>query len=340
MMKVTYRYLIIFLACVFCKSVFAWDCTQKVSNLTAQFPATVIIQRDAEPAIGQPLSDWAPSNGGAVAIYECDGTASTGGDSFDITEYGSASKTGTYSDGGVNYDIHPTDISGVGVVLRAKSQGTGGMSSWYNFPYGSWTGGGYYHGQVFEASMEVDARLIRTGSSYVGVLSSGNVGGVKTITPGGTSYYAIPINYSGTTVTKVACAITTPNLVFPIGDVPTSAFGNSVGFTPPQTSTQNLGLDCDAGANINVSLNATQNPDVSTTSVLALDNQGSAGTASGLGVQLLYNGTPLEINNRIVLKQSEGGQETLPITARYYQTKTMVTTGDASTSATLTLTYQ
>lgn len=62
--------------------------------------------------------------------------------------------------------------------------------------------------------------------------------------------------------------------------------------------------------------------------------------AKGVGVQLLYNGSPFILNNRIVLKRSSGGQETFPLTARYYQTKTAVTTGKANASATLDLTYQ
>lgn len=84
----------------------------------------------------------------------------------------------------------------------------------------------------------------------------------------------------------------------------------------------------------------TQNPDVGTASVLALTNQGDADVAQGVGVQLLYNGSPLILNNRLVLKSSTGGQETFPITARYYQTRTTVTTGKANASATLDLTYQ
>ncbi|MCL6720425.1 fimbrial protein [Klebsiella sp. T2.Ur] len=105
-------------------------------------------------------------------------------------------------------------------------------------------------------------------------------------------------------------------------------------------NTQNLGLNCDVGANINVSLSGTQNPDISDSSVLALTGQGGAGVAKGVGVQIVYNGAPLMLNNRIVLKTSSGGQETFPLTARYYQTRTTVSTGTANASATLNLTYQ
>lgn len=167
-------------------------------------------------------------------------------------------------------------------------------------------------------------------------------------TPGRWTYFSIYNEYyvsylsisSGRALT-VACSITTPSLIFPIGDVLASSFGANIGTIPVNAkNTQSLGLNCDSGANINVMLQGTQNPDVSTTSVLALTGQGNADVAKGVGVQLLYNDVPLELNNRIVLKQSTGGQETFPITARYYQTKTSVSTGKANASATLDLTYQ
>jgi type 1 fimbria pilin len=40
------------------------------------------------------------------------------------------------------------------------------------------------------------------------------------------------------------------------------------------------------------------------------------------------------------LKNSAGGQETFPITARYIQTKDKVTAGSANATATLNITYQ
>nr|WP_269469132.1 fimbrial protein [Leclercia tamurae] len=145
---------------------------------------------------------------------------------------------------------------------------------------------------------------------------------------------------NGGGVTQVACSVTTPNLTFPIGNVSKADFGTEPGFTPEKTSTQNLGLDCDQSANINVTLNGQQNPDVSDPSVMALNNQGGTNTARGVGVQLLYDGKPLIINTRLALKTSSGGRESFPITARYYQTRNSVTVGEANSSATLTLTYQ
>ena len=181
----------------------------------------------------------------------------------------------------------------------------------------------------------ISIKLYKTGDITPGPFTIGQVGTwtVSDITP-------LTLNISGGYVTQVACSVTTPNLTFPIGDVLKSEFGSTVGYIPAKTSTQNLGLDCDRFANINVTLNGKQNPDVSDASVLVLDNQGGADVAQGVGVQLLYNGTPLEINSMLALKESNGGQETFPLTARYYQTRTAVTVGEANASATLTLTYQ
>lgn len=54
-------------------------------------------------------------------------------------------------------------------------------------------------------------------------------------------------------------------------------------------------------------LTGPQNPDVSDNTVLALTGQGSAGVARGVGVQLVYNNTPLTLGNNLVLKRTTGG---------------------------------
>ncbi|SNY71431.1 fimbrial protein [Enterobacter sp. CC120223-11] len=185
----------------------------------------------------------------------------------------------------------------------------------------------------------VTVTLVKVGDITSGQLTPGAILAKESVA--NYAYFAQYVVPSGVNIKQLACSITTPNLTFQIGDIPASSFGTAVGTIPSGAqNTQNLGLNCDANANINVSLQGTQNPDVSTTSVLALTGQGNSDVANGVGVQLVYNGSPLVLNNRIVLKQSAGGQETFPITARYYQTKTAVTAGKANASATLDLTYQ
>lgn len=103
-----------------------------------------------------------------------------------------------------------------------------------------------------------------------------------------------------------------------------------------------INLTCQSQANIYGSLSFVQNTGTSDTSVIQLTGAGSPSVASGVGIQILYNGTPLNNNTKTLLKTSSGGSEfpTTAFTARYYQTQPTVTAGDANATATLNLTYQ
>ena len=180
-----------------------------------------------------------------------------------------------------------------------------------------------------------------TGPVSSGPLTTGVIGVVTLQGSDGVFRDGLTVQLTGGTINALACSVQSSQLTFPIGDIPASVFGTVIGTTPSGAqNTQNLGLSCSAGTNINISLSGIQNPDSANASVMALTGQGSTGTAKGVGVQLLYNGSPLVMNSRLLLKQSSGGQETLPLTARYYQTLTTVEPGSANASATLNLTYQ
>lgn len=140
-------------------------------------------------------------------------------------------------------------------------------------------------------------------------------------------------------ITSLACSVLTSSVGFNMGDVSVNEF-SALRSTSSTTQTTDLKLDCDVDANIQLTLNGNQNNDLGDPTILALSEQGQSGVASGIGVQLLYNGTPLELNKTVNLKQSTGGQETFPFTARYIQTKEKVQAGHANATATLNLTYQ
>ncbi len=278
-------------------------------TVNAQQPS-VSVQRDM--SIGTVFSSFVINASGTIA--SC--SAGSGSESYELNMFTSLSSISNY---------YKTNLPGV--ALGIKFSGAG----WY-FPSVR-----PYDGPIAITMYPIEISLVKTGNITSGILSSG----VLATSHGDDNVRAITVNFTGNRITQLACSISQTNLTFPIGDISTSTFGSSVGTIPSGAqNTQNLGLNCDAGANINVMLQGTQNPDVGTTSVLALTGQGNSDVAKGVGVQLLYNGTPLVLNNRIVLKQSAGGQETFPITARYYQTKTSVSTGKANAAATLDLTYQ
>lgn len=266
---------------------------------------------------------------GTISIPAVSGTVGKCTNSTDTTMNVNMMYLGAVSSG-IN-TVYNTNVTGVGISGYY-------YSATYPFlsPATTWTFPGGTGGIADEPTV---FKLIKTGTITSGVLSNTLV--AKVFYSGSPTVDTVDVMMGTSSVTQLACSINTPALTFPIGDILASKFSTSVGTIPSGgQNTQNLGLNCDAGANINVTLSGTQNPDVVTTSVLALTGQGSANVAKGVGVQLLYNSSPLALNNRILLKTSSGGQETFPLTARYYQTKTTVATGTANASATLNITYQ
>lgn len=226
--------------------------------------------------------------------------------------------------------VYNTNISGIGIRFSSNAyfESPSNIFS-YNAQtsYVDWYGG--------------NIQLVVTGPVSSGALTPGTIGVVTLQGSDGVYRDGLTATLTDGTINALACSITTPQLNFIIGDISASTFGSTVGTTPAGAqNTQDLGLSCNAGTNITVSLSGVQNPDSANPSVMALTGQGSAGTAKGVGVQLLYNGAPLAINSPLLLKRSSGGQETLPLTARYYQTLTSVESGSANATATLNLTYQ
>ncbi|MEX3242386.1 fimbrial protein [Serratia quinivorans] len=201
-----------------------------------------------------------------------------------------------------------------------------------------------YYAAGYPSHHIVIVQLIKTGNVTPGTLATGEIATEKFSSPiesapGPSAVTTEIVNMgAGNIITQIACSLTNTTISVPLGDVQSSAF-NSISATAGD-KTFNLGLSCDKDANINVALAGTQNMDTADTSVLALTNAGQSGTAKGVGVQLLYGGVPLKLNNNILLKTSAGGQETLPFSARYYQTQTAIGAGLANSSATLNITYQ
>ena len=336
----------ILFALVSCQIFAATDCTVKGGTHVINY-GDIIVQRDL--AIGQPIGNVI--NGTEQLDYSC--TVTNGGGVFSaIKSYLTFSGQ---TDG--NIKIFKTNLDGVGIEIGGAGSSAAASSNgcyisegcYYGWSYPDWqaiTGYSNNGDGTSDLTVKPYIKLVKIASVTPGQLTgqlASVMAGEKNLsgTPTGKWYPEIPVTFGSGKITVVACTLKTPSLNFPIGDILASQFGTTVGTIPAGgQNTQNLGLDCDADANINVSLSGTQNPDVTTDSVLALTGQGNSDVAKGVGVQLLYNNTPLKLNNNIVLKKSTGGQETFPIVARYYQTKTSVTTGKANASATLNLTYQ
>ncbi|HAS0882609.1 spore coat protein U domain-containing protein [Enterobacter roggenkampii] len=285
-------------------------CTNNIAtqNFNLNF-STITAQRDVAPG-----TVVAAQSGIYNVNFSCTDSSNTYQEAMNGTSLGNSL-----------YDI---GVSGYGV--RVSENDSGGGFHHY-FPM-SFTLGSY------SASYMYKVELVRTTDPAVsGTLRSGQIANVSITN----QFFIATWNITGGSITTLACSLSSGSLSFPIGNIPATSFGSTVGTTPSNAQvTQTLGLTCNPGANINISLSGQQNPDVANTSVLALSGQGGPGVAKGVGVQILYGGAPLNLNNTVFLQQSGGGLVSLPIVARYYQTQTAVSPGTANATATLNITYQ
>ncbi|MFT2797384.1 fimbrial protein [Serratia sp. N21D137] len=286
-------------------------------------PASLTFGRDTAP--GTILWDSGWVNGGTSDLY-CSGA--------DYTYLG--------------YVSPMTLVPGYSDVYKTTNSTIGIRTYFANTPFlGQWIRTVYYpaRAEAFDAGpgMEyIPSSLYRVQLVALGSLQSGPVSFPSptaqlkyiTIVTNELTFSATNIN-----VLSTSCTINNSSITVPLDPVLTSDL-TAVGKTL-KPKAFNISLNCGSGARINARLIGTQNPDTSANGVLKLSNAGTAGVATGVGIQLLYNSAPFAINgNNAVLKTSTGGTETLPLTAQYYQTRATPTTGSANATVTLELTYQ
>jgi len=252
--------------------------------------------------------------------------------------------------------VFPTNLPGVGIKYYFTTSNYSGFTLCYNQNSETFIrSNGDYLGvichwiqgtQNASADAYIKAKLVKTAQVVTpGFLTSSDIPNIiKTrVTYNNTSLVSPKndINLSSSTnIYSDKCSLRSNSLTLDLGNIEVNDFSGGVGFIPNDGATANMLLECDSNANINITLNGIMNTDVNDSTVLALSGQGQFGTADGVGVQLSYNNTPLALNKRINLKRSNGGVESFPVTAHYYQTKTTVKPGTANATATLDITYQ
>ncbi|MBS3046388.1 fimbrial protein [Enterobacter mori] len=135
-----------------------------------------------------------------------------------------------------------------------------------------------------------------------------------------------------------ACSVINPVINVPLGNVSKTAFSGPGSTVAGKNFT--ITLDCDSAASVNLTLD---DPSGSSTApgVLPITPETTKATASGVGVQVLYKNTPVTFGSLFHIGNAVSqGAMTIPLTARYYQTASAVTAGQANSVATFTLTYQ
>ncbi|UZE26235.1 type 1 fimbrial protein [Pseudomonas sp. B21-056] len=148
--------------------------------------------------------------------------------------------------------------------------------------------------------------------------------------------FVYSFNFGTSSVSTVACSVTNTSIVVPMGSVSTKDL-TTLGTTTPERSF-NIPLNCDAGTRVQVMLNGVPHGS-GVVGVLALDTAATS-IATGVGLQLLYNGTPVTLGIPIAVGTVAGsGSYNIGLSARYYQTAAAVTAGQANSTATFTMNY-
>lgn len=223
--------------------------------------------------------------------------------------------------------VYNTNLPGVGIQVVNQD---------FTNPATIWSG---YSANYYATHHDMTVNLIKTGNITPGALTPGEIANEKFDGDNSTLLLTEVISMgSGNNVSVQACSIKSSAIQINLEHVLNSDL-SSIGASAKPRSFE-LGLNCNAGANINLRLMGNKNTDVSTDGILQLTNQGAADVATGVAIQILYNNSPVVIGNNMVLKRSAGGDETFPFIAQYYQTKTSPGPGRADATATFELTYQ
>lgn len=221
--------------------------------------------------------------------------------------------------------IYPTNIEGVGIQVRYNS----GDIIYQNPPL---TGSGFGR---FGVNAPTHIRLFKTGPITGGTLEPGIIARYDM----GNGAFVGRTYYMGTgTINVMACSVQTPVVNVPMGEHPLTDF-TGVGYTTAPVDVP-ISLDCDGGARINAEITAQAASGTSQPGAMQLDS--GADSASGVAIQLLNSaGTPVALNQKFVVDTVESpGDYHFNWTARYLQTNATVTSGQANTTATLSLTYE
>lgn len=240
--------------------------------------------------------------------------------------------------------IAPTTVPGVGVRIMNTVDGRNGAHPlWYtsigNTMY--WTGNWWARLPfMIRSGYGFRFELIKTGTISPGNFRTGTYGYIteaKADTSPQIKRLIARIDVTGGgSVSTAACEVENKSITVPMGDVKRSEF-TAVGSTAAN-KTFNIFLNCDASTNIKMTLTATSDSSKAP-GVIALNSASGRTVANGVGIQLLNNNNPVTLGAPITIGTAPSGSSRVEMVARYYQTKSTVTAGEANGTATFTFTY-
>ncbi|WP_227317546.1 fimbrial protein [Cedecea davisae] len=285
-----------------------------VGSVVATFNDTRLGSRNSFIQCDSPgfVTRWAQGSGGFMPVNYNGQTlyqSGVAGLAFRIVTSGAGSTAGRYGTGPL-----PRQISNTACTWSAD---------WWRLCGGTW---GSYRLQLVKI-----APVTGSGPVSIGSITQALVVGQTNI---------LDYRIGSGSVQTVACSVLNSSITVRMGKAKNTDFSG-----PGSTSGDAdfaLKLNCDAETKIKLTLapgsGGAQN---SSLGILNLDTAQAGQTATGVGIQVLYNDTPLELGTMMsIATTSVDGAYSLPLVARYYQTGAKVTPGRADANATFTMTYQ
>ena len=313
----------------------AYDC--KVLAAAPLNPPDLIVQRDLP--VGSPIGSEVVS--GVMPVFSCTNEAPA----LTKQEFGVKS-WGAYEKMLGGRRIYSSGVAGIGYAVGATSVSNCNATGYVD---GSNTGDTNLNNRILCATNGLLPNQPVTAQARVQFYKTAKTTGSGSISLGSPVSFILRnqgidwtaeslVNIASFNVKSVACSVKNTAIAVPMGAIVKRAF-KGPGTWPDDANTRSFGIDltCDAGTKINFQIDGSAQD----ASRGILNLTGGNGSATGVGIQLLYKDAPLVlssvINNGVV---SGSGNYSILLKARYYQTTTNITTGTANASATFTLTYQ
>jgi len=311
----------------------ALQCT--INGTAAISFGTITVPRDTSvgTALGSTRSSTVsancPSNPGTVAPYN---------NGWYLQYFPQLAVSSTVA-GAWNTNVAGIGIRVIDVSYSNKSLSSLGVGSWDNFATPITTSA------AFTGSFTFTYQLVKTAAS---VTASGPLIIPSLLTlvshnvPANvTSPSLVTISVNNTSIVATTCSVTTPSIRVALPSVNASAL-SPVGTTQGNTNF-NIGLSCQAGANVYVTLTDVTNPG-NTSSNLSL---ASGSTASGVSLRILNGASPVNYgpdsavagNPNQWLVGASTSTTSIPLSVQYISTGT-VAPGTVKGLATFTMSYQ
>lgn len=244
--------------------------------------------------------------------------------------------------------VYSTNIAGVGYAIGMTSvNNCAGLNGYVN---GTNTGDGNANNYLLCSINGLFANQPISGQARIQFYKTAQTTGTGTVNAtsvgsfilrNNQNSFAQPesvIRIAAFNVTTVACSVSNTAISVPMGTVETRAFSGT-GSWPGDANTRSftIPLNCNAGTRVKLQIDGS----AQNASQGVLNLTGGTGSASGVGIQLLYNNAPLPLSTVINTgTAASAGAFSIPLQARYYQTGSNITLGAANASATFTLIYQ